>query len=95
MVEDVVGTVRDRVVRPLVIAARGAVFGLLIATMAVLAGVLVAIAVIRLLDVYAFANRVWASDALVGFLWCMAGAYAWSHRSPRNTGRAGGSEGRV
>jgi hypothetical protein len=40
--------------------------------------VLVAIAVVRLLTVYAFSGRVWASDALVGALFVGVGAFVWS-----------------
>ena len=62
-IEDVVEAVQDRVVRPLILVARGLVFGIIIATMALVLSVVMAIAVVRLLDVYAFGGRVWASDA--------------------------------
>ena len=83
-IEDVVGSVHDRVVRPLTLVARGLVFGIIIAVMALVLSVLVVIALIRLLDVYAFGGRVWASDALLGALLVAAGAYAWTKRGARS-----------
>jgi hypothetical protein len=82
-IEDVVEAVHDRVVRPLTLVARGLVFGIIIAVMAIVLSILAAIAVIRLLDVYAFGGRVWASDALLGTLLVLAGAFAWSKRATR------------
>ena len=79
-VEDVVDAVNERVVRPLLLVARAVVFGFIVATMALLISVLLAVAVIRLLDVYAFRGRVWASDALVGGLFSLGGLLAWSRR---------------
>jgi hypothetical protein len=82
-IEDVVEAVHDRVVRPLTLVARGLVFGIIIAVMAIVLSILAAIAVIRLLDVYAFGGRVWASDALLGTLLVLAGAFAWTKRGTR------------
>jgi hypothetical protein len=82
-IEDVVGAVHDRVVRPLTVVARGIVFGIIIAVMAIALSILAAIAVVRLLDVYAFGGRVWASDALLGAILVLAGALAWTRRRAR------------
>jgi hypothetical protein len=82
-IEDVVGAVHDRVVRPLTLVARGVVFGIIIAVMGIVLSILAAIAVVRLLDVYAFGGRVWASDALLGAVLVLAGAFAWSKRRAR------------
>jgi len=82
-IEDVVDAVHDRVVRPLTIVARGLVFGIIIGVMALVLSVLAAIAVVRLLDVYAFGGRVWASDALFGAILVAAGAFAWTKRGAR------------
>jgi hypothetical protein len=79
-VEDVVSAVHDRVIRPLLFVARGIVFGIIVATMALVMSILVSVALVRLLDVYAFGNRVWASDALVGGLLTAAGVVAWTRR---------------
>jgi uncharacterized BrkB/YihY/UPF0761 family membrane protein len=80
MVDGVVSLARDRVIRPLVIVARAIVFGILVATMALVVSILLSVAVVRLLDVYAFRNRVWASDAVVGGLFTAVGIVAWSKR---------------
>jgi len=82
-IEDVLEGVQDRVVRPLILAARGLVFGIIIATMALVLSVVMAIALVRLLDVYAFGGRVWASDALLGAILVLGGGYAWTKRGTR------------
>jgi hypothetical protein len=82
-VDSVVDVVHDRVVRPALIAGRAAVFGLLIAFVALVFLMVLAIAVVRLLDVYAFGGRVWASDALFGAVLSGTGVVLWSLRSRR------------
>ncbi len=86
-VEGVVTVAHDRVIRPLIVGTRALVFGILIATMALVVSVLFSITVVRLLDVYLFRHRVWASDAVVGGLFTALGLLAWSKR------RAGGDTG--
>ena len=85
-IEDVVEAVQDRVVRPLILVGRGIVFGVIIAVMALVLSVVMAIAVVRLLDVYAFGGRVWASDAVLGAILVIGGAYAWTKRVARGAG---------
>jgi len=85
-VEDVVTAVHDRLVRPLTVVARALVFGIIIGVMGIVLAALTVIIVIRLLDVYAFRGRVWASDALVGGLLVAAGGFAWSKRGARGAG---------
>lgn len=87
-VEDVVGVVHDRVVRPLLIAGRAIVFGLVAAAMALVLCALLAIVAIRVLDVYAFGHRVWPADALIGAVLVAGGAFAWSKRSSSQAGEA-------
>ena len=86
-IDDVVSSVHDRVIQPLLVATRAVVFGSIVATMALVVSILLSVALVRLLDVYAFGGRVWASDALVGGLFCVAGVVAWTRR------RAGGDAG--
>jgi hypothetical protein len=57
--------------------------------MTLIVSILFSIAVIRLLDVYAFRGRVWASDALVGGLLTAGGLVLWALRRGRR--RAGTS----
>ncbi len=86
-VEDVVSAVHERVIRPLVLVTRAIVFGIIVVTMALLLCTLLSIAVVRLLDVYAFGGRVWASDALVGGLLTIGGLVLWTRRRSRSGAR--------
>ena len=54
--------------------------GIIVATMALVVSILFSIAAVRVLDVYAFRNRVWASDALIGGLLTLLGIFAWTKR---------------
>jgi hypothetical protein len=85
MVDDTVTAVHDRIIRPVLLVARAVVFGIIVATMVLVVGVLISIALVRLLDVYAFGGRVWASDALVGALLTAVGIVAWTNRSSPGT----------
>ena len=82
LVDLIVDTVRDRVVRPIILVGRTIVFGLLISAMVIVFGAVVAVATLRLLDVYAFANHVWASYAILGAGFSVIGLFAWSKRNP-------------
>jgi hypothetical protein len=83
MVDDTVTAVHDRVIRPLLLVARAVVYGIIVAAMALVMSILISIALVRLLDVYAFRRRVWASDALVGGLLTVLGIVVWTmRRSP-------------
>ena len=83
-IEATVAAVHDRVVRPLVIVARAVVFGTVTATMALALCVLLSVALVRLLDVYVFSGRAWASEALVGAVLVAVGFTAWSLRRARH-----------
>jgi len=54
--------------------------------MALVLSVLGLVALVRLLDVYAFGGRVWASDTLLGAVLVGAGGFAWSKRRARGAG---------
>jgi hypothetical protein len=82
-VDSVVDVVHDRVVRPVLVVGRAVVFGTLIAFVACVVLVLLAVGLVRLLDVYAFGGRVWASDALFGVIFAGGGLYVWSMRTKR------------
>jgi len=84
-IEDVVSAVHDRVIRPLLLIARAIVFGIIVATMALVVSVLFSVAVVRLLDVYAFRGRVWAADATVGGILTAAGLVLWTKRRGART----------
>ena len=76
-----VSTVNDKAIRPLVIAARAVVFGILIAVLGVVVVTMTSVALVRLLTVYVFGGRVWAADALLGVVFLAGGLLIWSYRS--------------
>ncbi len=72
--------IAGKTVRPLTLAARVLVFAAVAVAMAQVAAVLVAIALLRLLDVYAFPGRVWASYTVIGGIFTLAGWFLWTRR---------------
>jgi hypothetical protein len=89
MVDTLVTLLRDKTVRPLTLATRAIVFGIIVFAASVVTVVLVSITLIRLLTVYAFSGRVWLSDLVVGVLFVVAGLLAWSQRRDPSTGPEG------
>jgi uncharacterized protein YacL len=90
VVDLVVDTIHDKAIRPVLIAARAIVFGLLIAALGSVVLILVSAGLLRLLDVYVFPGRVWASYGLLGLIFCGAGLAAWSKRTTSNSPASGG-----
>jgi hypothetical protein len=84
LVDLVVDTIRDRVIRPIILVGRSIVFGLLIAAIVVVIAVVIAVALLRLLDVYLFGGHVWASYTVLGIIFTAAGLWAWIMRTPRS-----------
>jgi hypothetical protein len=80
-VDLVVNTIHDKAIRPIVVAARAVVFGLIIATLVALVITVLSVGTLRLLDVYVFPGRVWASYAVLAAIFCAGGVAAWSRRS--------------
>lgn len=80
--ETVVDAIHDRAIRPLLLVARGLVYGIVVAAMATVIAVALSIGLVRLLNVYVFGGRVWASDAVLGLVLCAVGAFAWFKRRP-------------
>lgn len=74
--------VHDRVLRPIILAARAVAYGLIIALCALVFVVVVVIALVRFLNVYAFAGRDWLSYVAVGALSVLAGLVVWRRRRP-------------
>ncbi len=81
-VDHLLDVVHDRVLRPIIVAARVVVFGLIIAIAAVVALAAVIIGALRLLNVYAFNGREWLSYAVIGVLSLGAGLIIWRRRRP-------------
>jgi len=90
-VDTVVDFIQNKAVRPLTLATRGIVFGIIVFTASVVTVVLLSITLIRLLTVYIPGNRVWVSDLIVGTLFVVAGFVAWSQRLDRSAPAATGA----
>jgi hypothetical protein len=81
-VDHLLDVVHDRVLRPIILAARVAAYGLIIVLVAVVFVVVLVVGFIRLLDVYAFNGHVWLSYAVVGAASFIAGLIIWRRRRP-------------
>ncbi len=77
-VDTVVATVNDRAIRPAIVAARGIVFGIIIAVTAITVVVLFCIGFIRLTTIAG--HRIWASYIVLGLLFSAVGAILYSRR---------------
>jgi hypothetical protein len=87
-IERVVGQVRDRTTKPVVMIARGLVFGLLGLFVGLFALVLVLIGLLRGLQALiewplSHPTAVWVSYLLLGGLFCLAGAFCMTKRNSR------------
>ena len=85
LIDTVVDTINDRVVRPVILVARGIVFGILIATFLVVAAVGTAIMTFRILDVYAFPTAIWASYLVLAGIFSLIGLILWAKRGATTT----------
>jgi hypothetical protein len=72
----------DRVLRPLLLIGRTVAFGFVLLLAALVVVVMVLVAAVRLLDVYAFDGRTWATYLLLGGLLSVLGMLVWRWRRP-------------
>lgn len=79
-IDTVVATVNDKGVRPAILIARGVVFGVIIGVTTLAALVLLSVGLIRLGTDYLFDHKVWISYLVLGGLFSVAGAFAYSRR---------------
>ena len=77
-VDTVVATVNDRAIRPAIVAARGIVFGIIIAVTGITVVVLFCIGFIRLTTIAG--HRIWASYLVLGLIFSAVGAVLYSRR---------------
>ena len=77
-VDSVVASVNDRAVRPAIVAARGIVFGVVIAVIGITVVVLFCVGFIRLTTIAG--HRIWASYLVLGLIFCAVGAVLYSRR---------------
>jgi drug/metabolite transporter (DMT)-like permease len=82
-VVDLVGTVRDRAVEPLLTVVRALVYGIVIVVTATIAVVLVIVALIRGLDLL-IPGEVWSAYLVLGAIFTLSGMWFWSRRRPRS-----------
>jgi len=83
-VDAVVDFIQVKAVRPLTLATRAIVFGIIVLTASVVVLTLLAITSIRVLTVYIPGNRVWVSDLIVGVVFVAGGIAAWTQRIDRS-----------
>jgi ABC-type transport system involved in cytochrome bd biosynthesis fused ATPase/permease subunit len=81
-VDHLLDVVHDRVLRPIIVAARVVAYGLIIALAAIILVAALVIGFVRLLNVYAFNGRDWLSYASVGALSVIIGMVIWRRRRP-------------
>ena len=79
--EQAVGLVRDKTVVPAQTASRAIVSGLLVAFFVLVAMIMVAIALFRILVV--LVGDVWLAYLILGGIFVVAGTFVWTLRSPR------------
>lgn len=79
-VEGLVEVLRDRSVRPVTRIVQFMISGFVAIFLLLTMLVLVSVALVRVLDVYVFGGRVWASDALVGGIFALAGLFLIARR---------------
>lgn len=77
-IDTVVATVNDRAVRPAIVAARGIVFGVIIAVVGITVVVLFCVGFIRLTTIAG--HRIWASYIVLGLIFSAVGAILYSRR---------------
>jgi hypothetical protein len=87
-IERVVGEVRDRTTRPIIIAARGLVFGLLAFIVGIFALTTLIVGLLRGVQAilewpFSHPTAVWLSYFIVGGLFCGAGVFFMVKRNPR------------
>ena len=85
-VDTVVDFIQNKAVRPLTLATRAIVFGIIVLTASIVILALLAITAVRFLTVYIPGNRVWVSDLIVGVVFVAAGIAAWTQRIDRRAG---------
>jgi hypothetical protein len=79
-IDTVVATVNDKAVRPVIVAARAVVFGIIIGVVGLAALVLFSIGFLRLVNDYLTGHRVWIAYLALGAIFSVVGAFMYSRR---------------
>jgi hypothetical protein len=90
-VELLVAALNDRAVRPVLVAARALVFGVLMVALTVALVVWFSIGLIRFMDVYFWPGEVWISYLLTGSVFTIGGLVVWHFRLPTAGGAGAGA----
>ncbi len=77
-VDAVVASVNDKAIRPAIVAARGIVFGVIIAVIGITTLVLFCVGFIRLTTVAG--HRIWASYIVLGLIFSIIGGVLYARR---------------
>jgi hypothetical protein len=88
-IDDVVDTLHDKVIRPVLLVGRSIAFGFIIVFGVIVIAVAMCVALLRILDVYVFPDHQWASWALLGLISLGLGLFAWRYRREVPTKSAG------
>jgi hypothetical protein len=81
-IEGIVTAIHDKTTVPLTTVARGVVYGILAAFAGGTALVLMAIALVRLVDVLTGQGNVWIAHGSIGMLFLVVGVLVWRKRRP-------------
>jgi hypothetical protein len=87
-IERVVGTVRDKTTGPAITVARAVVYGSFALIVGTAVAVMLAIAFVRVLDVYlpdsVFGeHHTWAAHLIIGVVFSLIGIVLWTRRKPK------------
>jgi hypothetical protein len=74
--------VHDKVLRPIIMAARALAYGFVIVLVALVFVAVLIIGFVRLLNIYAFNGHDWISYAVVGAISLIVGLIIWRRRRP-------------
>ena len=88
-IDDLVDALHDKVIRPILLLGRWVAFSFIVVFSAMVLAVALCVALLRLLDVYAFSAHQWASWAVLGGLSLAAGLVVWRFRRAAPSGSAG------
>jgi len=83
-IDHALDVVHDRVLRPIIMAARIIAFGFIIVLATLVFVIVLIIGLIRLLNVYAFSGHEWLTYAVVGAASLLTGLIIWRRRRPLN-----------
>jgi hypothetical protein len=79
-IDQVVDTLHDNVIRPILLVGRWIAFLFVIVFSVIVIAVALCVALLRLLDVYVFPAHQWASWALLGTISLGLGLFTWRYR---------------